>query len=220
MIPPRVLRTLLNPLFLAVGGTLCAVVLVPDGLAARQIVDPSGRVFFPADSAAVAAQEQALAPEPVSPRGAFLRSLALPGWGHAATQSFTRGGFYVAAQTGGLWMMGSAIRRRSEAQAFARVERQAVRARLELIGGMDPDSIPIAVEEDPAVQRWDGLVDARGQQVEDWVAFSLFTLLLGAADAYVAAHLMDYPEPLAIRVLPTGREGTVEVGVSLSLGRR
>jgi hypothetical protein len=83
----------------------------------------------------------------------------------------------------------------------------------------DPDEVAVAIATDPAVQAWEGLAESRGQQVEDWAAISIFLVLLGAADAYVSAHLMDFPEPLAVRVIPTGRDGGVEVGLALSLGR-
>ena len=56
----------------------------------------------------------------------------------------------------------------------------------------------------------DELVEIRSQQKEDWLAVGLFFLFFGGADAFVAAHLADFPQPLetAIRPLP-------EMGVEL-----
>ncbi|MGH7555350.1 MAG: hypothetical protein ACREMQ_20295, partial [Longimicrobiales bacterium] len=34
-----------------------------------------------------------------SPRGAFLRSLLIPGWGQASVGSYTRGGIFFAIQS-------------------------------------------------------------------------------------------------------------------------
>ncbi|MCL7936531.1 MAG: hypothetical protein M8844_00110 [marine benthic group bacterium] len=51
----------------------------------------------PADSAG---------PEPpVSPMGAFFRSLVLPGWGQIAADQPGRGAFYFAMEAGSLWML-------------------------------------------------------------------------------------------------------------------
>jgi len=151
----------------------------------------------------------------VTPGGAFVRSLLIPGWGHVATESYGRGSFYVALQSGGFWMLGQSLFRRADARAYARAERGAVRARLEWEGVVHPDSVLLAIEEDPGVQDRDSLVSARSQQFEDWVALSLFLALLGAADAFVAAHLADYPEPLSLNVLPRRRGEGVEVGISI-----
>ena len=42
---------------------------------------------------------------PVSPRGAFFRSLVLPGWGQASVDQPVRGAFYFAMEAGSLWML-------------------------------------------------------------------------------------------------------------------
>ena len=51
----------------------------------------------PADSAGPMA--------PVSPMGAFFRSLVLPGWGQVSVDQPGRGAFYFAMQAGSLWML-------------------------------------------------------------------------------------------------------------------
>jgi hypothetical protein len=117
-------------------------------------------------------------------------------------------------------MLGTAIRRRSEAESLLNLERSAVRARLEAMGTTHPDSIAAAVSADPAVQSWEALEESRSQQTEDWAAISIFLVLLGAADAFVSAHLMDFPEPLAIRAGPAPAFDAVELSFSLPLGGR
>lgn len=42
---------------------------------------------------------------PVSPMGAFLRSLVLPGWGQAAVNQPVRGAFYFTMEATSLWML-------------------------------------------------------------------------------------------------------------------
>ena len=76
---------------------------------------------IPTDSAAVEAPAPALAPPaapaavpaaavdsggpPVTPMGAFFRSLILPGWGQAAVEQPVRGAFYFTMEAASLWML-------------------------------------------------------------------------------------------------------------------
>lgn len=154
------------------------------------------------------------AEEPVTPRGAFLRSLVVPGWGHLAAESPTRAAFYVAAQGGAGWMLGKSVLRQRNARRFRAAEFETVRNDL-VATGIPADSARLRAANDPRVGRWDDLIEIRGEQVEDWMALSLFLALLGATDALVAAHLVDFPEPLAFRVLPGTAPGRVELGFSL-----
>jgi hypothetical protein len=118
-------------------------------------------------------------------------------------------------------MLLQTLERRSEADARLRLERERVRDRLQL-GGPPPNRADSAVffqaiENDPGVQSAQEVVDARDDQVEDWSALSIFLVLLGATDAFVAAHLADFPEPLSLDVVPRGPE-RAEVRLSLPLG--
>lgn len=81
----------------------------------------------------------------------------------------------------------------------------------------NPDSIALLVDEDEAVLGAQNLVDTRSQQFEDWAAFGLFMLLVGGADAFVSAHLSDFPIPLEIDLQGTADQG-VEVRFSVPLG--
>ena len=161
---------------------------------------------------------EAAAPEVVTPRGAFIRSLAVPGWGHVASRSYARAGFYVSALSGSLWMLQQTVVRRDEAASFAQVERELATSRLMAAGVEGPGELDTALENDDLVQARDALVEARDGQVEDWAALSIFLVLIGATDALVAAHLADFPEPLALRALPRGA-GEVELRVSIPLER-
>lgn len=161
---------------------------------------------------------EAAAPEVVTPRGAFIRSLAVPGWGHVASRSYARAAFYVSALSGSLWMLQQTVVRRDQAASFAQVERELATSRLMAAGVEDPGELDAALENDDLVQARDALVEARDGQVEDWAALSIFLVLISATDALVAAHLADFPEPLALRVLPRGA-GEVELRVSIPLER-
>lgn len=54
-------------------------------------------------------------------------------------------------------------------------------------------------------------VAGKHQQIQDWAVLLGFNHLFAAAEAYVAAHLMDFPKELKIRAVPRG------VGVSFPL---
>ncbi len=82
-------------------------------------------------------------------------------------------------------------------------------------GITDPDSLLALVDADEGVADARDLEEVRSQQFEDWLAFGIFMVFLGGADAFVAAHLADFPEALTtgLQVLPGGR---VEVSVGFS----
>lgn len=52
---------------------------------------------------------------------------------------------------------------------------------------------------------------AKRQQIQDWVVLWGFNHLLAAAEAFVAAHLMDFPKELKLRAMPGG------IGISVPL---
>lgn len=163
--------------------------------------------------APAAAQEPAL---DVSPRGAFLRALAVPGWGHAAIGSYTRGGFYFAAQSATVYTLLRTRMRVGEAQDRVRLRESIVRRQAEAAGVTDPLEIQTRFDEDPALQQLNGLLESRKDQQEDLVALGIFLLFLSGADAYVSAHLARFPEPLELEGGPAP-DGGVEVGLRLSL---
>ena len=58
-----------------------------------------------------------------------------------------------------------------------------------------------------------GHVSAKRQEVQDWAVLWVFNHLFAGAEAYVSAHLQDFPADLEIRAIPNG------IGVSLPLPR-
>lgn len=169
----------------------------------------SAQQVLPADSLAAVGG--------ITPGGAFLRAALVPGWGHVATGSYARAGFYVAAEGGSAWMLLQTLARRREAQTMLGLERELARERL-LAVGTEEAELADAVDQDPLVQNREAQFDSRDQQVEDWAALSIFLVLLSGADAFVAAHLADYPEPLSIQVGPNPT-GALELRLSLPLPR-
>ncbi|GEM_PF-2992662 len=154
----------------------------------------------------------------ITPGGAFVRSLILPGWGHASTGSHFRGAFYVAAQSGAVWMLSKSLAGHREARRMRDQEILAVRGRLRASGVVQADSLRVLTNQDARVQEWEDMVDRRSEEVEDWVAAALVILLIQAADAFVAGHLMDHPEPLSMDISP-GPAGGWQLGVRMDPGR-
>lgn len=148
----------------------------------------------------------------VSPRGAMIRSLVVPGWGHAAIRSNRRGAFYLAVDAGigmMLWKTGSRI---SAAREIVSIREDAVRERLAGEGVTDPAEIEAALATDEAAEEARGLVSSREDQREDWMALGIFFVFFGGVDAYVSAHLADFPVPLT---LGPGGGGGLELAVRL-----
>lgn len=157
-------------------------------------------------------------PVEISPRGAFLRALALPGWGHAAIGAYTRGGFYFAVQAATGYTFLRTRLRLAEVRERVGFREDRLRARLAAEGVTDPAAVETALDEDPQLAELRELADARGQQQEDLIAFGIFVLFLSGADAYVSAHLSRFPEPLDVGVLPLG-DGRWELALRIHLPR-
>ncbi|MEX0906941.1 MAG: hypothetical protein WD054_01325 [Gemmatimonadota bacterium] len=158
------------------------------------------------------------------PRGAFVRALLLPGWGHAYIDEPARGAVFFALQSGSWYMLLKTLSRLGSASG--------VENRLE---GFGRDSLNAAMEADTALARelsdpfaydealmqYRGLADARGlveareQQRQDWVVYTLVLPLASAVDAYVTAHLKDFPADLT--ATPTADGGTA-IGLQVPIG--
>lgn len=154
---------------------------------------------------------------PTTPGGAFLRSLILPGWGHASIGAHTRGGFYFAAETTAGFLLVRTVRRLATAKDARDLKEDRVREGL-LAAGTDPDSLDARVGEDREVARARRLVRSRRQQVEDWAALGVFFVFLSGADAFVSAHLRDFPEPVSVEIAPRSASGGVSFGLTVPLG--
>ncbi len=178
------------------------------GLQGQQpLVDPSGD---PAE-----AVEEQEGPGRASPPGAFVRSMVVPGWGQAVAGSPGRGVFYFTVESLAVWMILKTNKTLGSASDILAMRRLDASARLSADPLVDPADLAAAIDADSGVVSALELQQIRRQQREDWIAFGVFFLLLGGADAFVAAHLADFPEPLEVAVRPLPDMG-VEVGFSLA----
>jgi hypothetical protein len=169
---------------------------------------------------------------PMSPRGAFIRSMVIPGWGQSAFGAYTRGGIYFAGWTGNWFMNFKNHVRLSEARN--RLDLRTAQVRDSLIfsppepgAPPNPDSMRAVldttdlllatVRQDPIGSDLQGLVSSREQQREDWIAWSLFWILASGIDAYVTAHLADFPATIE---LEPNLDRSVSVRIDVPLPRR
>ena len=148
-----------------------------------------------------------------SPGGVFLRNLLVPGWGHAAIESYTRGSVYFAARVASGYMLFKTIAKLSEAREVERRHTALVRDSLLALAEADsvfarqlerPGALDAAIESHPGTKGIRGLVSSREQQREDWITWNLFWVLISGLDAFVAAHLMDFPAQLTADPEPGG----------------
>jgi len=192
---------------------LVAAFVLAGPVQAQELTDTAA----PADPEAVADSVEAAdsAPARPSPGGAFLRGALIPGWGHAASGSLTRGAFYFGFEAAAGWMVVKTARRLRVAREQVAVWEERVTAQLEREGITDPEEIESGLGRHEEVARLRGLVDSREEQREDWVAVAVFTLLMSGVDAFVSAHLQNFPDPLTVEGDPEGR---VEVAIRVPVG--
>lgn len=132
---------------------------------------------------------------PISPRGAFLRSLVLPGWGQSELGAPGRGGVYFLLETGSLWMVLKTNQKLGEARRLETIARQT--------GEIGP-------------QAKHPLVRDRENQREDWITLSIFWLFFSGADAFVAAHLQDFD--VHVNAVPRPNGGGTELRATVPVG--
>jgi hypothetical protein len=137
---------------------------------------------------------------PLSPRRAFLYSLALPGYSQSVLGRPTAGALFVLTESIALVML-------RESAADLRQARRFRTDSLVVIGyEVDPTgtAAPTPITQSSAYT--DRLIDVRRGHVEDWIAFIVANHLFAAADAYVAAHLWDLPTQISVE---SRRDGAV-----------
>lgn len=167
------------------------------------------------------------APEPpMSPRGAFIRSMILPGWGQAAFESYVRGGVYYAGWAGNWLALFNTQTKLTNARSRFERRQDQLQDSLVLAAGGDSAALariddPVAFEQeiraDSLANDLRMLVRAREEQREDWIAWSLFWILASGIDGYVTAHLYDFPA--AIHVEPNA-DRSVSLRLEVPLPRR
>ena len=152
----------------------------------------------------------------VTPGGAFLRAVLVPGWGHVSIGANARAGVYFAIESAVAYGIIRTRRRISEVTSRTDFRETLLHEELVTQGITDPNQIESALKSDATLADLKSLGESRSDQQEDLVAFGLFLLFLSGADAFVSAHLKDFPDPIAIEGGPTN-DGRLEIGLRLRL---
>ena len=152
----------------------------------------------------------------VTPGGAFLRAVLVPGWGHVSIGANARAGVYFAIESAVAYGIIRTRRRISEVASRMNFRETLLHEELVTQGITDPNHIESALESDATLTDLKSLGESRSDQQEDLVAFGLFLLFLSGADAFVSAQLKDFPDPIAIEGGPTN-DGRLEIGLRLRL---
>ena len=129
---------------------------------------------------------------PLSPRRAFLYSLAIPGYSQSVLGRHRAGALQVAFEAAAIVMV------RMSAADLREARRNL------------SDSVVVSFVDasgNPSITRvrsqWTSeLVRARRAHVEDWIAVWAANHLFSALDAFVAAHLWDLPAEVAVTATP------------------
>ena len=160
-----------------------------------------------------------------SPRAAFARAMVVPGWGHVYTGEYARGAVYFTLQSTSWFMLVKTLRKLDEVED--RDERLTSLATDSLAAAMaadsalaeelqDPQAYETALLGYPGLQNARSLARARRQQRQDWITYTLFFTFAAAVDAYVTAHLKDFPAEVIAEPAAGGR---MNFGVQIPMGR-
>lgn len=171
-----------------------ALVALPTADVRAQVADsarlgPSARTASAADTT----NPSLRVGPPISPRRALLQSLLIPGWGQASLDRNTAGGLFVALEVTSIAMLVQSKRQLSIARDAAR------------------DSVLDTSTGTYVANPLAARVRPRKRAVEDWTALLIFSHLIAAADAFVAAHLWDVP------IQVQGHEGSRSASISTSI---
>ncbi len=165
-----------------------------------------------------------------SPAGALARSFVLPGWGQLNVGASTRGLAYMTVHGVNTFMLVKTFRRLSDTRDRRDDALAAARDSIELAALSDtllqqvleenPDTLEVLAAADPEASRLTRLSTARRQQREDWLVWSAFWILASGIDAFVAAHLADFPAEVDVEPVRESGHARLQLGLRVPVGRR
>jgi len=161
-----------------------------------------------------------------SPRGAFLRSLALPGWGQLYVGTPTRAAVFIGLQTTSYAMLTQSVRRLDAIRDDERLRVAPVRDSILVAAATDtalarriedPFTFDELIGQHPDVASARSLIRARTRHRQDWITYTLVFTMASAIDAFVAAHLANFPAAIDAEPRP---DGGVSLRLTVPAGRR
>lgn len=162
-----------------------------------------------------------------APRNALIKSLLVPGLGQFSIGSPVRGALWVGVRGSSYYMLAKTLKKLGEAKDRETGYREVAAA--DLRAQMEEDTVlarqlsdPLAFEErlaaDSTVSAAHDLVESRTRHRQDWITYTIFFTFLDGLDAYVAAHLRDFPGEITTT---PGLDGSVSLRVDMPVtGRR
>lgn len=157
----------------------------------------------------------------ISPGTAFFRSVLIPGWGQFSTGAKTRGAIFITLQASSYFMLGKTLSKIADAREVKderiAFESDSLRVKMAADTALnrklsEPEAFDSAVNATASVIDIDKLIDSRKEQRQDWIAYTIFLTLASGVDAFVAAHLSDFPATITTRPAPTGGMN-IQVGI-------
>lgn len=209
---PALARCAAGRLALALMLVLAALGMGSSPLAAQQRDSLRAGVTQPPRSDTVRAAQLPL--PPLSPRRAFLTSLAFPGYAQARFDRPTATALFVAVEAAGALMLRKSL-------DDLRVAKRLGRDSLPDTFDVDPATGQVLLDKNgaPIVLKWlppaysEDIVRARRTHLEDWIAVIVFNHLIAGVDAYVAANLWDVPAAISIGTAPGGGGASLRASV-------
>jgi hypothetical protein len=195
--PRRTLGGALRSSVLGIVALVALVVSVAPAAAQAQVTD----TVPTRPSPSLAVPKPAGAP-PITPRRAFLYSLAFPGTGQSILSRPTAGSIFAAAEAGTLAMIAKSVYDLRAARAI--VNDSVVYSYTAPTDGSAPAPI---YHRTAGALRAQSRIPARRAHVEDWVTILIVNHFLAGADAYVAANLWDVPTDVSLTTAPAGGIG-------------
>jgi hypothetical protein len=149
------------------------------------------------------------------PGTALLRSLLVPGWGQFSVGAYKRGAFFAAVQGTSYYMLVKTHKKLSRAEDRLELRTNALRD--SLIATDDTVGLEAKLDTAQVLESGRALVDSRERQMQDWITYTLFFTLASGVDAFVAAHLADFP----VRIEPEAQaDGSVNLRFSVPFPSR
>jgi hypothetical protein len=186
---------------------------------------------LPASAQQVAAPDtlspvaEPIPPEGLLPRTAFIRALLVPGWGHFSLGENRRGAVYLTLQSTSWFMLLKTMGRLDDARGTERglaglaadsLAREMAQDTALARALEDPVAYERALETFPGLTGARDLVTSRQRHRQDWIVYTAVLTFASAVDAYVTAHLADFPaEITASRRADNG----IAVGLRVPVGR-
>lgn len=216
-LPPSVARST-RAGWISIWIIFLTLIATPRGLAAQSVEGARAGVSRPDSAHTLPALEfgDSIGElPPISPRRAFLYSLAIPGAGQARLDRAYAGAVFVLVEIASLALVDRASEDLRIARAFRDDSMPATYQIDPVTGVATLDTLGRPIVATWARSRYtDAWVRTRRLHREDWMALLIFNHLFSGADAFVAAQLWDLPAKVGLRQTPNGPG----ISASLSFG--